>query len=405
MENIRIQNRFSTSNLWSLWKFVVSYFSIRSIGISNLYSSIRLVNFGEEENHRTAENRRGFIASLIFAGAVALWPYYSFDFQYAILLGAICLFLAYLIARKLGYLIGTGYLYFAWSSIPRMVYPKELYGQFDISAIVGLDSLVHKAFVYVTCITLFFAYFKPSLRSFFVTLGFVNAAVMIGKYLAGKDPYFLLNNSGTDSGFIACILPFVLPHPISVIFILPLILGKTSTGILGLGAGVAGYVFIKHRKWIWTMIPLAGLLSAIGFYMQGKFLIDSSGRVHIWTLAWDYWKNFINHWFGVGAGTSFLLVMSLQMVEAATQKLEGFAGFPWLHNSWYQTMWETGYIGLAFFLAIYLRALFQARNRPGLFGALTAAGFVSIIQMTMNWMIFTMLIAWMVREARGKQWS
>lgn len=352
------------------------------------------------------KDRRSTIAfALIWCVAVFFYPYYSFDFQYWMGLSVMSLFFAYIIAQKLGYLIGAGYAYFAITTIPKIVFPKYFWNQFQIEAIVGLESLVTASYVYVTCITLFFAFFRPSLKAMFITLAGVNSVVILIKVYLGLDPYFLFNNSGTDSGFIASVLPLILTSHFASLFVVACLLVKTSTGIGGVGVACGSYIWAKYPKYKLAIIPLGLALAGAGYLMQGKVLLDSSGRFNIWNMAFEYWKEFGNHWTGVGPGTFYIIMPSLQLVEAVKLGLPGTATFPWLHNGWLQTLLETGYIGLFFFVAIYFRALWHSRRRPDLFAGITTVGAVAIIQMNLNWWMFTCLMAFYIKESRRKEWN
>lgn len=103
--------------------------------------------------------------------------------------------------------------------------------------------------------------------------------------------------------------------------------------------------FAIMRSW-WvptlTLFLLAvGVVAAADLSQGSKLLVDS-GRFHIWKIAFTWWKSNVTQWRGTGGGTLMFILPGVQ--EQVNSKDGGY--FMWLHNEYFQVLFEYGWAGL-----------------------------------------------------------
>lgn len=336
-------------------------------------------------------------------------------------------YISYLLYKKINWSVGVAYSYFSFESIWKFQHARESWAGFDLSDIAGLESLVAESYIYLILIAVTFLLFRRTslnkLKLLFICFFIVDVVVMFGKYIYyfGSDqlvltntPYFLLNNTATDIGFICCMLPIVLDffdrYKSFVIYpvILLCIITKTSTGIMGLVISICIYsasVLISSVEPLAIAALFVGFatsFSVIGYALQGQMLFNGSGRYEIWAMSYEYFMGHVNHFTGAGLGTFQMMGPGIQI---ANELKKGVAvdrlvtGFPWMHNDWLQVLFEGGLIGLILSATVFAVAVYKARSKPAVFASIITFGAVAVIQMPLRWILFAVLGAWLLAEA------
>ncbi len=324
---------------------------------------------------------------------------------------AVCAFaITVFVFQRLGGLIALSYFYFSILAICKISAAPYFWPQFTLPDVVGLESLVAEAHIYLTGIVLLFCLVKAkNLKNLLLMFGLIDALVIIGKWGFGYGPYFLLNNPGIEGVLISSLIPFGIELGAPWLFIFVCIITKTSTGILGAGVAIGSY-YLACKKFTKKSLSISLLVAfcfaGLGYLMQGKVLLDNSGRFNIWKISMEYWAHTANYWTGLGAGTFQMLGPFIQVIYYAEQGVKEnavIAGFTWLHNDWLQVLFETGIIGLGLVGAIFIRAIFLLRRKPAYFASLVTFGTVAIIQMNIHWFLTACLGAFLVASASEKK--
>jgi hypothetical protein len=107
-------------------------------------------------------------------------------------------------------------------------------------------------------------------------------------------------------------------------------------------------------------IIAAGICTALLFFaataMTPKLLHDS-GRFAIWKMAWSWFETSGQMTWGTGNGSFFLIGPSL--LETMNVNKGGHM-FAWLHNDWFQSYFELGFVGLLAYLNLFVCALIRS---------------------------------------------
>lgn len=116
-----------------------------------------------------------------------------------------------------------------------------------------------------------------------------------------------------------------------------------------------------HRFWFLSMLLPATVFGCLTFPLNGRGPIWSAALQFFRRQVWD------RQMFGLGAGSASVYLPAIQLdpEKAAPQTLS-----LWLHNDWFQIIFEWGYVGLflavAIFVLLFLKA--QKRNEAVLLG-------------------------------------
>lgn len=330
--------------------------------------------------------------------------------------------------KKFHWSLGVGYFYVSGISAIKIVYAREVYKEFDIANIAGFEALVAEAYLFLTLLAigalLINRIHKSLILDFFLGISFLNALVMLVKYLTyfnvdthklATTPYFLFNNSATDVGFLACTIPLFLQifsGKIRWFFLVPIIficiVTSTSTGILGLGTSVGVYYGLQILPKVGKKVALAfvtlfgGMVGLLGYSLQRGVLFNGSGRYELWKGVWEYFShtNRFDQMIGKGAGTYLMYGPAIQIADAikTLTNIEGvkITQFPTLHNDWFQILFETGVEGLLLAIAIFAAAVYKARYKPAICAALVTFGAVALVQMPLRWPLFACLGSFLI---------
>lgn len=123
---------------------------------------------------------------------------------------------------------------------------------------------------------------------------------------------------------------------------------KGMTGYASLGALAWAWVFWRQR----AIAIYAGLLIAIPVALigiQGHWdwfygPKHGQGRPEVWAAIWKWWKLAPEyHWLGVGAGSGYSMIPFIQKHFQANLPYL----FMFMHNEYFQALFELGYVGCA----------------------------------------------------------
>lgn len=317
--------------------------------------------------------------------------------------------LSYLVFKKTNILFSAAYFYFSIIAIAKISAAQYFWPGLDLSDVVGLESIVAESYLYLTSFVILFCIIDiKNLERVFLIFGLIDSLIILGKWVMGYGPYFLLNNPAIDAAYISALIPFSIKFGAPWIFILACLVTKSSTSIMGLGVGIGSYWLAKNKFSVKSLIislGIAFLCALLGLFMQGNVLLDSSGRYTIWEWAMKYWSIHSNYWIGMGSGTFQMFGPSIQIdhyLSLGVKEDMLIAGFIWLHNDWLQVLFETGIIGLLFVGAIFICAVFNLRRKPAEFASLLAFGAIAILQMPLRWPILCLLGMFLIVSSTKK---
>lgn len=185
------------------------------------------------------------------------------------------------------------------------------------------------------------------------------ASVYLGLQLAGLDPYYqrLYQDSGSFFGkpwVMGCF--GAISFPIlwrfrwwAVVPVLPLIYFSYSKICVAVACLLG--LFLLPGRWKllgWVCLPI----SAVGYA-----IMDGDGGNHrllVWKSVWDYTLPYLS--YGKGLGSFF---------NSAFAHSDGsqMHHWPWLHNEFYQYLFEQGIPGLALILGWYLTLIWAVSDR------------------------------------------
>jgi len=234
----------------------------------------------------------------------------------------------------------------------------------------------------------------------------IDSILVLGEWAVGQDEFIrggFFFNASLNSCMISGLLPFYLHtnffkiKPIYKV-ILPLlaVIASGSTG--GFGAfmlAVGAYFFFAKKRAYqeWVIVALGLVLIGIFayFYLGQDRIFTTSGRMVVWKNSFYFWKRFANMWIGFGQG-------SAMQVVPVTQKLfqqDSNQVFLWMHNEWYQVLFEQGIIGLVLWLYAYLHLLVKTflNNEKYITVAIIVFGFVCLFNYPFRMAIPGMIMA------------
>lgn len=320
------------------------------------------------------------------------------------------IYLSGIFIKRFHWSVGLAFLYFSTSNILRFMFPPFFFGGFKIEDVIGFEALVLHAQMYLLFFLFIFTFLNrrrlSEIEDFLILLAIIDGAVLTVRCLMDKDPYFFLNNAALDCMFIATVAPLGIHNLkkyrgaiwLGLLFLVPLVLTQTSTGLLGLGL-LIGLNIILNKRYILAIGSLA-LIALAGFLLQGApTLLNGSGRYEVWKMTMKFWGDHMSHWFGYGLGTFKMLGPAIQIANLP-EITDGMIipGFFWMHNDWLQVLFEGGWIGLGLAVLVYLCALRRLRGThyyPSLF----IFGMLAIIQMPTKHFLLSLTGALLVAYA------
>lgn len=120
---------------------------------------------------------------------------------------------------------------------------------------------------------------------------------------------------------------------------------------------------LTKRWWKYT-IPASLVLASVAVYLKPSLLWPSD-RVRIWDYSMQWWWNEGNHFFGEGLG-------AFAWIGPVLGVANGKAPYMWAHNDWVQNTFDSGFIGLALMLTLFVWSALKARKNVVLLGQIFA---------------------------------
>lgn len=313
--------------------------------------------------------------------------------------------ISYLIGKASTYIIGAALFTVLQLSITTMLYSTKFWLGYEFGIIAGFEALVSQGIVQILLIVvgMMLAGNALLILDIFIGLAVINSAALTIKFFMGKELYFLMNAGSVDVAFISCVAPFVISEirrlfspklniPLIGLFLAPLLLTKSSSGILGLG--LLSIFYFKY----WGL-AVSGVAALVGYALQGQFLINSSGRFHVWETSMRFFWQSVDIVRGAGLGSFKMHGPGLQMAEAVLNNSERFPAFLTMHNDWLQILFELGLLGFVGVGLVYAEALYKARKKFEVRSSLIMFGVMAFIQMPLRIALFASFGAFLIRAA------
>jgi hypothetical protein len=158
--------------------------------------------------------------------------------------------------------------------------------------------------------------------------------------------------------------------------------GMASYGVLLVHAFF--FLFTTRFYSLALGVPLAGLAALTFWFPKEQFL--AGDRINnIWAPAFHFWYAKCNWWVGTGP-------MSYEW-------LSPLFGAPrmWMHSDWLQIFFETGAVGLACSILLFMYAMWEVRCFPILLGILVSLGVGMAVYSPMQFFVVWVLAIWTVR--------
>lgn len=325
------------------------------------------------------------------------------------------------------------YLYTSLLALVYIIVPLFFYKgnpSLETTVILGLQTLTFYTFLYNIVLVVPFLFMKKEHENEFVVgialLALVDAYILFIKILLGKLPYWLMNNPAIDVSFISCVIPFLITWALgnfswtkkNVLKVIGLvgvpvfacIASKTSSGVLGVGVGIASFFWSRNglkKVYLYIATGFAAIVAGVGYLMQKGQLFEGSGRYLVWQHSIEFWNSqvynlnapYIPHSIGAGLGSFFMYGPTLQMEESIKNGWNSLDIFFWLHNDWLQVLFETGYIGVLLTIIMFAMAVYKSRHIPTVFASLLTYGAISFIQMPLRHAIFAFFGLFLIAQA------
>lgn len=274
---------------------------------------------------------------------------------------------------------------------------------FDHMHIVSqIDLMGHGAratLAFMTCVMLWLCT-SPRYFNFLID-GLVGAAA-INQVVSLFQYWILGNENWQSSGFLpnysmaSCMVAMILPlalsrraNPIAwtcALTAIPTVwMSQSSIGFVALFVGIGafivsiGFTFFRQvamKILGFTAVLVPATVIALGFTVDpqwSRFMEIS--RFKMWIPSLQYWLDHGSIWFGVGLGS----YRHFGSVIQTQQNVEVGHWWLWMHNDWFQVLFETGIFGFTSALLVLLAALWSAfrAGSAGLFGSICALSVVA----------------------------
>lgn len=235
---------------------------------------------------------------------------------------------------------------------------------------------------------------------------FADSIIVLVEWAIGQDEFIrggFFFNASMNSCMISGLLPFFMhDRTISKLptlrVILPLlaVIASGSTG--GYGAfilSVGLYYFfnkkISKKEFGLILIGLIALTIFAYFYLGSNRIITTSGRYAVWKDTFFFWKKFANHFVGFGQGSSMHITPVVQkLFQQDSHQL-----FLWMHNEWYQVLFEQGIIGFVLWFFMYINIIIKTflTNEKYITVSIAVFGFICLFNYPFRMAIPGMIMA------------
>lgn len=221
----------------------------------------------------------------------------------------------------------------------------------------------------------------------------------------GLTSFSIWDNQSMGASALAILLPFTAglskwPHKRFswpyFLFVPAIVFASSSVAWAALFVGLAAPLILKAR--IRSTLQLVVVAAIGGWMVLGSKLTNSDGRFALWRQVWDFWTANVNPWIGSGTGTFELLGPHINVSNGNETLL-----FIWLHNDWYQILFEQGVVGLTLALTCFGFALYRARRDTAVFATVLTFGFVMLAQMPWRYGPSALFGAFVLRRVLDKK--
>lgn len=328
-----------------------------------------------------------FCGFLIIAGYACFWLYSRTDFLPAVVATYFSFSAIYVFA-----LLRNGY---EDPELHQACATDALYSIISIWGVIFLVSLVDKRKEEI------FAEYMPwfgIINSIFVVAGILTT---LGPHGFSRLPAWagFIDYPGMNASMICLSVPYILDNKIlriwGMIFVVLAVLASQSSVPYGVFTVVVGaYYLAKHRVSLWVPAILTVVPLTIGLLLEGDKLFNSAKRFDAYKVFMGAWWRNANHWFGTGPGTFVTF-------DDVIQKNTGFmisktTGFYWptIHSDLLQTVFETGYIGIALILLLFIdaaRRLYRKENCHSVFAMLLGIFSAAIFDFPVRYFLMSFL--------------
>ncbi len=269
-----------------------------------------------------------------------------------------------------------------------------------------MGSLSASAAVFVLTIVLFFLVMRDDLVEWFYEIfawiGAGSAIWIIGQFIAGNKASSFMLNEAQDGTLLACMLPLVLfsqrrlKWAFIALYVAAIFVTRASTPLMGFGLAVFSYLWFSKRRML--AIAAGPVIFTIAYLYLGQFeLFHNNGRLELWTLAIDFYQTKVNRFIGAGLGSYFFYGPGIQFTQnkLVSQNLI----YIWLHNDWFQILFELGAIGSILSVLFYFSCLMESFKKPAIFCCLLIFGITDLTQMHLHQFMSAMFICWLCRTS------
>lgn len=268
---------------------------------------------------------------------------------------------------------------------------------------VYLDGPAAQALVWVALVTSLVTYSArwviETLHSMYELLAFITALLALSRHYGALGVYSL------DSCLVALLIPSVALRkgpftPVqfmrgALMAAAVLLSQYGATGIFMLVAILIAHAVLQVRRSVATwVIPSVVFTLGLGFFFQGKQLLQGSGRAQIWKASMDWWRANADLLSGTGLGTFQILGVGIQAKAGLKESAI------YMHNEYLQLLFESGYLGLLVSLMLFLLCLYRTyKTRSWVFLSLAALSVMSLTQSPFRLTLVGVYVALLLREA------
>ncbi len=333
-------------------------------------------------------------------------------------LSAVLLLLSYQAFKRYGVLIALGFTLasqlglFVWS------YPFSPYMNYGPGGMKLINYTVSSSYAYFITISAFALIAKPKVIQYALhaicVLGMFSAILMCLQALTGNPVYGVMYQRSVDGTFLAMVLPLIMGNIRSknlklftgLVLMTGIVLSKSSTA---LGLGLIGLTLhlitqVKIPKWTWGALVLfvcTGVLftSWAGDEWRFDWFLTDNGRFVVWAHSWDFFVTSVNQWTGSGIGSFFVFGPHIQLIDQLSKKMFFF----WMHNDWFQILFEMGWPLFIVSLLIFLVGVLKSKRDPALFSSVLVYGLCMLTQMPIRFFFTSLLGACLLSTVYEKE--
>lgn len=330
--------------------------------------------------------------ALFLSGTLLLWNHKSNNladiwiYRFVILIGGLALPFSVYLGEKVSVLFGVFfcYLFFQgllFSSLPYIAAPSidSILSHLptDVAHAKGIFQALHLSaalnLVIVCLVPIFLLARTKAHQPYFKCIWyspFVVAALFLsfGVFFARRPHYSVpyMQNPSITGTFLAIILVgtdfwwVALPLGIAL-----LVMGSTTPMFCVFIGLFVRFIYLSPASFLKKLPVFAGIgaLSIYGTIVALPKIADNgSGRFLIWSQVLDWFSSqpLMTRIFGVGMGSTPILVPLLQLTKGANIQDTGFAMY--MHSDWLQILYEFGVVGFSLGALFFIQAIYKSRG-------------------------------------------